>query len=109
VGAAAERAAYWSVDARVTCMPVASLQASEQLRKRLAVVLGDVSDAMARFVIHALSAPADLAGVGLQHPEDDAHRGGLAGAVGPGEPEHLPLGDGERQVVEGDQVAAAAD
>jgi hypothetical protein len=64
---------------------------------------------MARFVIHALSAPVDLAGVGHQHPEHDPHGGGLAGAVGPDEPEHLPLGDGERQVVDGDQVAAAAD
>jgi hypothetical protein len=41
---------------------------SELSEKRLAVVLGDVSDAMARFVIHALSAPVDVAGVGLQHP-----------------------------------------
>jgi hypothetical protein len=50
----------------------------------------------------------DLAGVGLQHPQHDPHGGGLAGAVGTDEPEHLALGDGERQVVEGDQVAVAA-
>jgi hypothetical protein len=78
------------------------------MRKRLSVVLGNVSDPMAQFVIPALSAPADLAGVGLQHPEHDPHGGGLARAVRADEPEHLPLGDGERQMVEGDQVTAAA-
>jgi hypothetical protein len=55
-----------------------------------------------------LSAPADLAVVGLQYAEDDAHGGGFARAVRADEPEHLPLGDGERQMVEGDQVTAAA-
>jgi hypothetical protein len=35
-------------------MPVASLQASEQRRKRLAVVLGNVSDPMAQFVIEVV-------------------------------------------------------
>jgi len=32
----------------------------------------------------------------------------FARAVGAHEPEQLPVGDGERQVVEGDQVAIAA-
>jgi hypothetical protein len=77
-------------------------------RKRLAMVLGHVSDPSAHLVRYGLSAPADLAGVGLEHAEDDAHGGGLAGAVGPDEPEQLALGDGERQVVEGHQVAIAA-
>jgi hypothetical protein len=67
-----------------------------------------MSDAMARFVSHTLSAPVDLAGVGLQHPQDDPHGGGLPHAVGRNGPEHLLLGDGERQMVEGDQVTAAA-
>jgi hypothetical protein len=77
-------------------------------RKRLAVVLGHVSDPSAHLVRYGLSAPADLAGVGFEHAEDDAHGGGLAGAVGTDEPEQLALGDGERQVVEGHQVAIAA-
>jgi hypothetical protein len=89
-------------------MPVASLQASEQRRKRSSVVLGDVSDAMAQSVIHASSAPADLAGIGRQHPQHDPHSGGLARTVTADEPEHLSLGDGERQMIEGDQVTAAA-
>ena len=63
---------------------------------------------MAQFVINLLAAPADLAGIGFQHPSMIPHGGGLAHAVGADEPEHLPLGDGERQVVEGDQVTAAA-
>jgi hypothetical protein len=49
-----------------------------------------------------------LAGVRLQHAEDDAHGGGLAGPVGADEPERPPLGEGERQAVEGDQVADTA-
>jgi hypothetical protein len=52
-----------------------------------------------------VSEPSDLAGVRLQHAEDDPHGGGLAGAVGADEAEHLPFGDGERQTVEGDQIA----
>jgi hypothetical protein len=72
------------------------------------VVLGEISESFADLVRHGSSAPADLASIGRQHPEDDAHGGGLAGAVGADEPEHLPLGDGEREVVEGDQVAVAA-
>jgi hypothetical protein len=52
--------------------------------------------------------PADLAGVGLQHSEDDPHGGGLAGAVGAHEPEHLALGDGEGEVVQRHHVAVTA-
>jgi hypothetical protein len=43
----------------------------------------------------SVSGPSDLAGVGRQHPEHDAHGGGLAGSVGADEPERLPLGNGE--------------
>jgi hypothetical protein len=39
----------------------------------------------------SLSAPSDLAGVRLQHAEDDARSGGLAGPAGAHEPERLPL------------------
>jgi hypothetical protein len=38
------------------------------LKKRLAVVLGNVSDAMAQFVIHMLSAPVDLLVSGSSTP-----------------------------------------
>ena len=78
------------------------------LKKRLSVVLGHVSDPSAHLVRHGLCAPADLAGVGFEHAEDDVHGGRLAGAVGTDEPEQLALGDSERQVVEGHQVAIAA-
>jgi len=50
----------------------------------------------------------DLAGIGFEDAEDDPHGGGLAGAVGPDEAEHLAFRDGEREFVEGDQVAVAA-
>jgi hypothetical protein len=52
-----------------------------------------------------VSAPSDLAGVGVQHPEHDPHGGGLVGAVGADEPERLPLAKAEWQAVEGDHVA----
>jgi hypothetical protein len=68
---------------------------SELLEKRLAVVPRQIADMLANFVVHGLSAPADLARVGFQHAEDDAHGAGLAGTVGPDEPEHLALGDSE--------------
>jgi hypothetical protein len=84
------------------------LESSELCRKRLSVVLGEISESFADLVRHGSSAPANLASIGRQHPEDDPHGGGLAGAVGADEAEHLALGDGERQVVEGDQVAVAA-
>jgi hypothetical protein len=74
----------------------------------LAVLLGQVANPSADLAVHWLPAPADLAGVRFQHPEHDPHGGGLAGAVGPDEPEHLVLGHGEREVVQGDQVAVAA-
>jgi hypothetical protein len=55
-----------------------------------------------------VSEPSDLAGVRLQHAEDDPHGGGLAGAVGPDESEHLVLSDGEREVVQRHHLAVAA-
>jgi hypothetical protein len=78
---------------------VYSLHGSKRLRtieERLAVVLRQVAEPAADLVVHGSAAPADLAGVGFEHPEDDAHGGGLAGAVGPDEAERLVLGDGER-------------
>jgi hypothetical protein len=85
---------------------------SERLRtdgeQRLAALLGHVAEAPAGLGVDRPAAPAHLATVGLQHAQHDPRGGGLAGAVGADEPEHLPLGHGERQVVEGDQVAVAA-
>jgi hypothetical protein len=69
---------------------------SEPAKKRLSVVLGQVADASADLVVHGSSAPSELAGVGFEHAENDAHGGGLAGAVGADEAEHLARGDGER-------------
>jgi hypothetical protein len=73
-----------------------------------APLLGHVAEAAAGLGVDRAATPAHLAPVGLQHPEDDPHGGGLAGTVRPHEPEHLPFPDGERQVVEGHQVAVAA-
>jgi hypothetical protein len=75
-----------------------------------------IEPAFLRHVAHPLpglgvdraAPPADLAGVGLQHAEHDPHGGGLAGAVGTDEAEHLPLAHAEREVVEGHDLAVAA-
>ena len=45
-----------------------------------------------------VAADADRARVGRQVAGEDAHRGGLAGAVGPEEPDDLAAGDGEAQI-----------
>jgi hypothetical protein len=84
------------------------LSPCERRRKRLSVVLGHVAEAAAGLGVDRPAPPAHLAPVGLQHPEDDPHGGGLPGAVRANEPEHLSFPDGERQVVEGDDVAVAA-
>jgi hypothetical protein len=54
-----------------------------------------------------LAAPQHLSRVGVEHAHDDAHRGRLAGAVGPYEAEHLPRPDAERHPVEGHRGAEA--
>src|SRR4029453_13324974 len=76
--------------------------------KRVALILRKVARVPAGLLVHEASLPADLTGVGGEDTEDDPHGGGLAGAVGADEPEHLPLGHGERHVVERDEVAVAA-
>ena len=58
--------------------------------------------------VDRIPAPAHLAGVGLEHPERDPHRGGLAGAVAPHEPDDAPRRNLERHAVERDDVAEAA-
>ena len=73
-----------------------------------AALLRHVAEAGARLEIDGLPAPADLAAVGLEHPEDDPHRRGLAGPVRPHEAEELSGLDAEGQVVEGDDVAVPA-
>jgi hypothetical protein len=76
-------------------------------RTRSHVIFGHIPDPPAYPVVHQPSAPADLAAVGFQHAEDDAHGGGLAGAIGADEPEHLPLTDREGHVVKSKDVAIA--
>ena len=62
--------------------------------------LGDVAEASAglarRWAVHEL----DGAGGRSQQPEQDPDGGGLAGAVGPEQPDHLPRRDREVQVGE---------
>jgi len=50
----------------------------------------------------------DLPAVGGEHPQDDPHGCGLAGAVRPDEPVHLPRADGERDAIERDDVTISA-
>ncbi len=73
-----------------------------------AALLRHVAEAGARVEVDRPAAPADLAAVGLEHAEDDAHRRGLAGAVRTHEAEELPRLDREGEAVEGDDVAVAA-
>src|SRR5215216_5427593 len=89
------------------CAAVPRIRANRR-KKRLAVVLGHVAEAATGLGVDRPAAPAHLAPVRLQHPEHDPHGGGLAGAVRADKPEHLPFPNGERHVVEGDEVAVAA-
>ena len=57
--------------------------------------------------VDGLAAPAHRAGVGLEHAEDDPHRGRLAGPVRPDEADIRPPATENAQVVERDQVAEA--
>src|SRR5215218_8555649 len=73
-----------------------------------AALLGHVAEAAAGLGVDRSATPADLAPVGLQHPQHDPHGGGLAGTVGSHEPEHLAFPHGEREVVQRDDVTVAA-
>jgi hypothetical protein len=84
------------------------LESNALPRKRLSVVLGHVAEAAADRGVDRPAAPAHLAPVGLQHPQDDPHGGGLASAVRADEPEHLAFPHREREIIEGDDVAVAA-
>ena len=75
---------------------VDDLFADAHLRVQPAL-LRHVAEAPAHRGVDGPVAPADLAAVGLEHAEDDPHRGGLAGAVGADESEQLSWLDGERQ------------
>src|SRR4029450_11245466 len=97
----------WAVHA-VASEGGGQLSACALSKKRLSVVLGHVAEAAAGLGVDRRATPAHLAPVRLQHPEHDPHGGGLAGAVRADEPEHLPFPDGERQVVQGHDVAVAA-
>ena len=55
----------------------------------------------------AVRCQSDLAGVGLEHAERDAHRGRLARAVRPDEPDDLAVRHREGDAVQGDDVAEA--
>ncbi len=52
-----------------------------------AALLGHVPEAQPRVAVDRRTGPADLAAVRAGQAEDDAHRGGLAGAVGAEEPD----------------------
>ena len=72
-----------------------------------AALLGHVADPAAPPGVDGAAVEPDLAGVGGQDPQDDAHRRGLARAVGPDEAEELAGPDGEGHVRQGAHVAVA--
>ena len=72
-----------------------------------AALLGHVADAAAGVVVKRAAVQEHLAGVCGEHPERDAHGGGLAGAVGADEAVHFAVVDGETHAVEGVDVAEA--
>ena len=73
-----------------------------------AALLRHVAEPGAQGLVDGPALPPDRAGVGGQDAEDDAHRGGLPGAVGAHETEHLAWRNGEREPVQGHHVAVAA-
>ena len=72
-----------------------------------AAFLGHVADAAAGVVVKRVPVEEHLARIGGEHTEGDAHRGGLAGAVGADEAVHLAVVDGKTHAVEGLDVAEA--
>ena len=66
--------------------------------------LGHVAEAPSGDGVDGPSSPFDLAGVGVEHPERDAHRRRLARPVAPDEPHDPSLGDLERHAIERDDV-----
>ena len=66
-----------------------------------AALLGHVADAAADPGVDRCAVPGHRARVGGERAHDDAHGGGLAGAVGPHEADQLVVVQGEGQGVEG--------
>ena len=54
---------------------------------------------------HVDAGDTGAAGVGLQEACEHLHGGGLSGAIGAQEPQHLALPDSERDAVDGDDLA----
>ena len=95
-----------SVGPRQPVEPRQVHQLLQHLHLRIqAALLRHVPEPPSRLRIDRAPVPSDLAGVGLQHAERDAHRGRLARAVRPDEPDDLAVGDRERHAVERDDVA----
>ena len=69
-----------------------------------AALLGHVAESPSRLRVDRLTVPSDVAPVGLQDAERDAHRRRLARAVRSHEPDDLAVGDRERDAVERDDV-----
>ena len=70
-----------------------------------AALLRHVAEAPARLDVQGAAVVAHRPRVGGDHPEDDAHRGRLAGAVRAQEAHHLPGWHGDGEPVEGDPVS----
>ena len=85
---------------------VGELVADAHLRIQ-AAFLGHVAEAPPALDVGRLPVPADLAGIGGEDADRDPHRRRLPGAVRADEAEHLPLGDREGEIVDGDGVAVA--
>jgi hypothetical protein len=71
-------------------------------------LLGHVAEQALLLAGDGCPVPQHLAGVGLEHAEGDAHRRGLARAVGTDEADDVAVGNLERQAVQRDGLPVAA-
>ena len=85
---------------------VAQLAVGAHLRVE-AALLGHVAEAALLLAPHRPALPADLARIGLEYAERDAHGGRLAGPVRPDEAEQPALLRPQREAVERDGLAVA--
>ena len=64
-----------------------------------AALLGHIADTAADGGVHGGSLPGHGAGVSVEHPHDDAHRGGLARSVRTDEANNLTAVQGQGEIV----------
>ena len=72
-----------------------------------AALLRHIADTAADGGVHGGSLPGHGAGVSVEHPHDDAHRGGLARSVRTDEANNLTAVQGQGEIVQGLQAPEA--